>query len=303
MKRLAFIPLAAMALAGCQDATQPVWVDTPHAAALQLSSMAYFAVDPFADAVVENGVNDQGQGFPDPDGVLGNLEVLDPAKSPPVVGVGVNGFVVVDMGFGEEILDGPGNDFMVVEADGSLLAAGFGAAEPFAVSVSNSPTGPFVTLGTRTGSGFLDLKNSGLKQARYVRLQDAGGFSPSGADLQGVVAFNVAGVDLKFTPHTINRRRKAEHVRGHVRVPRGFDIASASIVLITALDEPSPTPPPYFSTLSIPGTPSVNGRVVTFDQAAFLDEATDGTNVIVAIELTSVSDEVVYLFDLISIRN
>ncbi len=63
-------------------------------------------VDPFADSVVEDGVNDQGQGFPDPAGILGNLEVLDPAKSPPVTGLVIGGFAVQDMVEGEEITKG-----------------------------------------------------------------------------------------------------------------------------------------------------------------------------------------------------
>jgi hypothetical protein len=302
MKHLALIPLTAMLVAACHDATQSVGVDIPHGAALRLASMSHSGVDPFADAVAENGVNDQGQGFPDPTGILGALQVLDPAKFPPVVGVGTGGFVVVDMGLGEEILDGPGDDFMVIEADGSLLAAGFGYAEPFTVSVSNSPTGPFVTLGTTVGSGFFDLKSPGLTRARYVRLQDTGGSPPSGADLQGVVAFNVTGAEFKFIPHTINRRRRAESVIGHVRVPDGFEVASASIVLVTTLSQPSPTPPPFFTTLSIPGIPSKGGRVVTFDRAEFLDAAPDGNNVVVTVKLTSVSGELLHLFDLVSIQ-
>jgi hypothetical protein len=119
-----------------------------------LNTLSYFTVDPFADAVVEDGVNDQGQGFPDPAGVLGIIQLFDPAKTPPVLGVGVNGYVVVDMGEGEEIYNGSGIDFMVIEADGSLLASGFGAPEPFTVSISNSSSGPFVNIGTANGSGY-----------------------------------------------------------------------------------------------------------------------------------------------------
>ena len=274
---------------------------SPHARPALGKSAVSSDVDPFADLVVENGVNDQGQGFPDPAGILGNLEVLDPAKSPPVTGLGISGFAVVDMGEGEEITNGPGFDFLVVEADGSLLAAGFGGPEPFTVSVSNAPTGPFVDLGTSNGNGFFDLNGTGLPRARYVRLQDAGGGPPSGADLQGIAAFNFNGADFHLTPETIERDAEPGHVTGHLNVPKGFNVASASIVLIAALDQPSPTPPPFFSTLDIPGTLMGKGNVVKFDRAEFLVEAVDGDDIVVAVKLTSESGEVLYLFDLVNV--
>ena len=136
---------------------------SPNARPAPGKSAAVFAdVDPFPDTVTEDGVNDQGQGFADPAGILGGLQVLDPAKFPPVTGLGVGGYAVVDMGEGEEIKNKNGFDLMVVEADGSLLGAGFGFMEPLTVSVSNAPTGPFVILGTSIGSGFnVPLINGG----------------------------------------------------------------------------------------------------------------------------------------------
>ncbi len=275
---------------------------SPHARPALGKSAVSSDVDPFADIVVENGINDQGQGFLDPAGILGNLEVLDPFKSPPVTGLGISGFAVVDMGEGEEITNGPGFDFLVVEADGSLLGAGFGVPEPLTVSVSNAPTGPFVDLGTTNGNGFFDLNGTGLPRARYVRLQDAGGFFPSGADIQGIAAFNFKGADFRLTPTTIQRDTESDHVTGHLQVPYGFDVGAASIVLVAAIDQPSPTPPPFFSTLDIPGTLVGKGGVVKFDKAEFLDEAVDGDDIVVAVKLTSVSGEVLYLFDLVNVR-
>ncbi|MCH7892049.1 MAG: DUF1549 domain-containing protein, partial [Gemmatimonadetes bacterium] len=72
---------------------------------------------------------------------------------------------------------------------------------------------------------------------------------------------------------TIERDAEPGHVTGHLNVPKGFNVASASIVLIAALDQPSPTPPPFFSTLDIPGTLMGKGNVVKFDRAEFLVEA------------------------------
>ena len=73
-------------------------------------------------------------------------------------------------------------------------------------------------------------------------------------------------------------------------------------MLVAAIDQPAPTPPPYVSSLDIPGTLQGNGHVAHFDKAAFLDEALDGDDIVVAVKLTSVSGEVLYLFDLVNVR-
>ena len=297
-----------LAITGC-DQQQAVGPDTEEEILPPLTNKSSSSkkavasnVDPFADIVIEDGVIDLGQGFTDPAGILGNLQVIDPTKTPPVTGLGVGGFAVVDMGEGEEIKNKQGADFLVIEADGSVLAAGFGFPEPLSVSVSASPTGPFVTLSTTNGSGFFDLQGSGVNTARYVRIQDAGGIPPSGADIQGVVAINHNGADFRLTPSTLKRSTGPSRITGHLQTPRDFDVATASIVLVTTLDESAPPPPPYVSSLDIPGTLQGNGRVIKFDKAAVLDEAPNGDTIIVAVKLTSTSGEVLYLFDLVDVR-
>jgi len=57
--------------------------------------------------------------------------------------------------------------------NGTLLGGGVnGLAESYSVWVSNTPTGPFVSLGEATGTGFFELAGNGLSSARYVKIQD-----------------------------------------------------------------------------------------------------------------------------------
>ena len=68
--------------------------------------------------------------------------------------------LVVDMGSGNEIVDGSGPDFRVIALSGT-----------YDVAVSNTPFSlTFVPVGSRTGQHEFDLAGTGLTSARYVRL-------------------------------------------------------------------------------------------------------------------------------------
>ena len=75
-------------------------------------------------------------------------------------------YITIDFGAGEEAFDGPGDDIIVREKD--FLSGG--APEPFAVSVSSDPMGPFTELGVGTGSTRFDLSDASVASARYVRV-------------------------------------------------------------------------------------------------------------------------------------
>ncbi|WP_412061082.1 hypothetical protein [Rubrivirga sp. IMCC45206] len=258
--------------------------------------------DVFADAVVTDGVVVTTQGFPDPAGALGAFQVLDPAKAPPVTGIGVGGFVVLDLGAGEGVVDGPGPDLLVVESDGTVLAAGFGFAEPGEVAVSDMPGGPFVSLGEVNGTGLFDLAGSGLRSARYVRVTDTGGAPPSGFDLNGVAAVNAEGAGFRLTPSTLTRGSRRPTVTGHVSAPAGFRLAAAEIVLATTVDEPAPPGPrPVFTTLAIEGDLRGNGGTVKFPADEVLAAAPDG-EVVVGVRLTSTMGDELILFDTVDVR-
>lgn len=255
--------------------------------------------DSFADEVVENGIIDNGQVFLDPAGTLGNTQVLDPFKVP-VTGLG-GGFLTLDMGKKEAIKNREGADFLIVEADGSLLAAGFGAAESMKVLGSNDPDGPFVEIGSSVGSGLFDLENSGLNKARYLKIEDTQGDLPSGLDLQGVIAIHVEKGDLSFTPSSVSSA-DGRDVSAKLRIPGKVRIKSAKIVLATYIGEPSPTSPPYYSDLEISATIKGNGKRLKFDSADFFSNVPSGNEIIIGVLAESYKGDSFYLFDLISVN-
>ena len=90
--------------------------------------------------------------------------------------------LALDMGDNFAIQDISGDDFTVIEAD-----IGDGD-EGYTLSISaTSMNGPWVSLGTGTGTTSFDLSGSGLSYARYIRIQD---------DNDGVSTGNYPGFDL-----------------------------------------------------------------------------------------------------------
>ncbi len=70
-----------------------------------------------------------------------------------------NGYVTLDMGEGEEIINGAGNDFQVIAAGGS-----------YAVRVANALNVPLHQLGIFNGNASIDLEGMFLDTVRYVRI-------------------------------------------------------------------------------------------------------------------------------------
>ncbi len=107
--------------------------------------------DPYADSVVEERSSwasrmDNAVGAPDGQFALIYLDYG-------------NGFITLDMGEGEEIINEEGNDFTVV-AEGA----------EYRVSVSNSLESTFTHLGTYNGTQDIDLNDTRLDSARYVMI-------------------------------------------------------------------------------------------------------------------------------------
>jgi len=71
-----------------------------------------------------------------------------------------NGRMMLDMGLGEEILDGSGVDFEVIAQGGE-----------YAVSVSNEIGLSFQTIATASGNSSFDLDSIGYSEARYVIIE------------------------------------------------------------------------------------------------------------------------------------
>ncbi|MFX0196488.1 MAG: hypothetical protein ACFFCW_10225, partial [Candidatus Hodarchaeota archaeon] len=80
-----------------------------------------------------------------------------------------NGHVTLDMGPGEEILDGKGVDFTVYAQEGEYAVfVGNNLSAP--ILVGNQMTTPLTLLGTGVGNTSFDLANVSLEKARYIQI-------------------------------------------------------------------------------------------------------------------------------------
>jgi hypothetical protein len=124
--------------------------------------------DPYVDAYLPNfsdlyysGENAIGA----PDGEYTNL----------VLGY-TNGYITLDMGFQEEIIDKAGKDFTVVAGSGT-----------YSVWISNDPLIPFVFLDSGSGTQGFDLATSAFDQVRYLRIEYVSGVI---VELDAIVALH-----------------------------------------------------------------------------------------------------------------
>ncbi|MBM3404399.1 MAG: T9SS type A sorting domain-containing protein [Bacteroidetes bacterium] len=87
--------------------------------------------------------------------------------------IGKNGWIVVDMQ--TPVINGPSADIRVYEGDASQ--------EGYTCYVSQSMDGPWVSLGTGTGTNEFELAGCGLPDVRYIKILDDGDGSATGVDI------------------------------------------------------------------------------------------------------------------------
>jgi hypothetical protein len=124
----------------------------------------------------------------------------DEGLTPAVIGqpdninysIGKNGWCVLDMQY--MIADGPGPDFIVHEGDTS--------PEGFICYVGETIDGPWISVGTGTGSSQFDIGISGLIEAQFIKIEDDGdgtAIAPdAGFDLDAIMATDIVPVELVF---------------------------------------------------------------------------------------------------------
>jgi hypothetical protein len=161
----------------------PAATNTPVVTNTPTPTCTLYGNDPYADCVLEYHVNGASNQWTNPYFVLGapscgNWNFL-------ALGGG-GGYVVVDMGLGEEIVDQLGADLKVYE-----VGSGCGGVnETYEVYASNNPAGPWLSLGNGAGITTFDLPAE-LPQARYVKIIDPGGLGSGGtpgADIDAIEA-------------------------------------------------------------------------------------------------------------------
>jgi hypothetical protein len=132
-------------------------------------------IDPWVDAIIDYQAGERSRGVPE------NLIGPPGAGDPEVNGEFSldGGFVILDMGFGEEIENGPGVDFIINEG---------GDNEAYSVFVSNQLDSEWIELGRVTGNSEFDLADFGLEKVRYIRIEDDG-HTADGADIESVEAY------------------------------------------------------------------------------------------------------------------
>lgn len=157
-------------------------------------------VDPYADAVADASIKTGGNGHSSTLQALGRANGnLDSGY----VSIGGPGYwVVLDMGEGEEITDGLGNDLRIFEI-GAIFG---GVDEEYDVFIGNSSSGPWKYLGQGWTTSEFDLAGSGLTSARYVLIMDLStrtGNPKPGSDIDAVYALNMADDVIISAPDTV----------------------------------------------------------------------------------------------------
>jgi len=149
------------------------------------------AYDCYADSVVECSILEPGCGYndnTDPEATL-----CEPDFGYVSLG-GDGGYIVLDMGESEEIVDGPGQDFAVMVEDD------FYGSTSYEVLVGQSVSGPFISLGTVQISSFFNIKLTPYDTVRYVKIVDKSTHcgidayeGAPGVDVDAVTALNYVG--------------------------------------------------------------------------------------------------------------
>ena len=104
------------------------------------------------------------------------------------------GWASYDMGRNSPILNGPGNDFFVVEDDGD--------PEGYTIYASNEWNGPWTSLGDGTGTQGFDLLSGGMMCARYIRIVDDNSGS-GGFDIDAIEAVVVNAPAVTYLAKTV----------------------------------------------------------------------------------------------------
>lgn len=160
-------------------------------------------IDPFADAIVSSTILQGENEYTNP------IEALGPPRHAldyffDFVSLGGPGYsAVFDLGDGEQIVDGPGNDLRVYEL--GVLANGID--EEHNVYVSNAPAGPWILIGQGIAVSEFDLATAGVSSARYVRIEDVStrtdGTATPGSDIDSIQALHMATDTLLVAPTDI----------------------------------------------------------------------------------------------------
>jgi hypothetical protein len=131
----------------------------------------------------------------DPNNAYNNTTAPTDALGPPdglACSLGREGFIVLDLGAGHAITDGPGSDFTITEA----IITGDLADESFTVYAGNAYVQETL-IGAGVGTTSFDLSGTGVVSTRYLRIVDGGNGSSNdplaGFELDALTVLNGNG--------------------------------------------------------------------------------------------------------------
>jgi len=127
-------------------------------------------VDPYADAFIASRSRSYFFGenaIDSPDGIYATI-----------YSEYANGYLTLDMGLGEEIVDGAGDDFEVI----------VGVGGTYTVYVTDDIDIQFTMVGRMSGNNSIDLSSTGFSKVRYVRIEY---FSDADIALDAIVAIHM----------------------------------------------------------------------------------------------------------------
>ncbi len=101
-----------------------------------------------------------------------------------------NGYLILDMGLNQEIVNGTGPDFTVITGGGEYI-----------VRVGNNFTSPFTIIGTGSGNKSYDLSVVGFTSARYVWIECI--TEEENVELDAIEALNYNQPDFEADPPQI----------------------------------------------------------------------------------------------------
>jgi hypothetical protein len=137
--------------------------------------------------------------------------------------IGKNGWCVLDMQF--PIPNVAGADFIVYEGDSS--------PEGYYCYAGQTIDGPWISLGTGSGTTQFDLQTGGLSQAQFIRILDDGdgtAVAPNaGFDLDGIKGVDIVPVELvSFSAEVIGDEVVLKWLTATETNNRGFEVERAS---------------------------------------------------------------------------
>jgi len=145
----------------------------------------------YANSVVDSLIGGPENKYADPNDALGPVNMVEANSERSGTGGMVSlggGYIVLDMGPGEEILNEPGNDLRVYEVCKDYYY--YGNPEPYEVFVSDDGAN-WESIGEGKGVAEFDIADTSPDRARYVKIvdtkKDTGGESP-GPDIDAVKA-------------------------------------------------------------------------------------------------------------------